>query len=81
MNSHNGSGIQPKHMREDARVALFKAGQFQCWCCRPEDDTPRAQRALSAQDTYGNGEDVDSTTVQFNTEEEAKESEELAVST
>lgn len=29
MNSHNGSGMQPDHTREDAQVALFKAGQFQ----------------------------------------------------
>lgn len=62
-------------------MPFSKRGNSNVRCCyRREDDTPRARGALSGQDTYG-GEDVDSTTVQFNTEEEAKESEELAVST
>lgn len=55
------------------KVCSFQRGPFQCWFCRPDDDTPRAR------DSYDGG-DAEST-VQFNTEEEAQESEELIVST
>lgn len=71
-------GYNSKQTRDDAQFTRFKAGPFQC-CCRPEDDSTCAPRTTAAQDAYDCG-DADNT-VQFNTEEEEKETEELTVST